>query len=351
MKTIYLVTGANGHLGSAVCAALCKEAAEVRALVLPGENTDFIRSLGVSIIRGNVCNPDELETFFEIKEQARIIVIHCAGIVNITENASAQMEHVNIEGTKNILEMCKKHHVYRLIYVSSVHAIPVPAKGRVIRETKEFSPDNVEGSYAKTKAAATALVLESVKDGVPAIVVHPSGIVGPYLGSGNHLVQMIKSYITGKLPAIVKGGYDFVDVRDCADGILSAVQFGRIGECYILSGDFYEIKEVIGMLREIVSGKKAGTVPLWLAKLAAPILERHALRCGTKPLFTSYSLSTLNVNSRFSHDKAAKELGYAPRELFVTLRDTVDWLVRKGGCKIRQGLRRRTKLQPNLSEG
>ena len=162
---------------------------------------------------------------------------------------------------------------------------------------------------------------------------------------------MIKSYITGKLPAIVKGGYDFVDVRDCADGILSAVQFGRIGECYILSGDFYEIKEVIGMLREIVSGKKTGTVPLWLAKLAAPILERHALRCGTKPLFTSYSLSTLNVNSRFSHDKAAKELGYVPRELFVTLRDTVDWLVRKGGCKIRQGLRRRTKLQPNLSKG
>lgn len=350
MKTIYLVTGANGHLGSAVCAALCERAAEVRALVLPGENVDFLHSLGVQIVRGNVCNIDELETFFDTGEYAKRIVIHCAGIVNITENAAKQMESVNIGGTKNILEMCKKHKVSRLIYVSSVHAIPTPAKGRVIRETKEFSPALVDGAYAKTKAAATALVLDSVKEGVPAIVVHPSGIVGPYLGGGNHLVQMIRSYITGKLPAIVKGGYDFVDVRDCADGILSAISFGRVGECYILSGDFYEVKEVVGMLRAIISGKRVGIVPLWMAKIAAPILERQALRHGEKPLFTGYSLSTLNVNSRFSHDKAAKELGYAPRELFETLRDTVSWLVKREGCKIRQGFRH-TKLHPNLSKG
>lgn len=350
MKTIYLVTGANGHLGSAVCAALCERASDVRALVLPGENTDFLQSLGVQIIRGNVCHPDELEAFFDVGERAKRIVIHCAGIVNITNGAAKQMESVNIGGTKNILEMCKKYKVWRLIYVSSVHAIPVPEKGRVIREVREFSPDLVEGDYAKTKAAATALVLDSVKEGVPAIVVHPSGIVGPYLGAGNHLVQMIKSYITGKLPAIVKGGYDFVDVRDCADGILSAVEFGKVGECYILSGDFYEIREVVDMLREIVAGKRPGTVPLWMAKLAAPILERHALHRGKKPLFTGYSLSTLNVNSRFSHDKAASELGYAPRDLFETLRDTVEWLVKREGCKIRHGARR-TKLHPNLSEG
>ena len=350
MKTIYLVTGANGHLGSAVCAALHEKAADVRALVLPGENTDFLQALGVQIVRGNVCNPSELDAFFDVGERRRI-VIHCAGIVNITENAAKQMEAVNIGGTKNILEMCKKYKTERLIYVSSVHAIPVPAKGRVIREVTDFSPDLVEGAYAKTKAAATALVLESARAGVPAIVVHPSGIVGPYLGRGNHLVQMIQSYITGKLPAIVKGGYDFVDVRDCAAGILSAVEFGKVGECYILSGDFYEIREVVDMLREIVAGKRPGTVPLWMARLAAPILERQALRHGKKPLFTSYSLSTLNVNSRFSHDKAAKELGYTPRELFVTLRDTVEWLVKREGCKIARGAGRRAKLRPSLSEG
>ena len=118
----------------------------------------------------------------------------------------------------------------------------------------------------------------------------------------------------------------------------------------ILSGDFYEVKEVVGMLRAIISGKRVGTVPLWMAKIAAPILERQALRHGEKPLFTGYSLSTLNVNSRFSHDKAAKELGYAPRELFETLRDTVSWLVKREGCKIRQGFRH-TKLHPNLSKG
>ncbi|MBS6447110.1 MAG: NAD-dependent epimerase/dehydratase family protein [Clostridiales bacterium] len=352
MKTIYLVTGANGHLGSAVCAALREKGEEVRALVLPGENTDFIRTLGVSVVFGNVCEKEELEAFFEPEKPARRIVIHCAGIVDITDGNSERMELVNIGGTQNVIDMCKKFNVYRFLYVSSVHAIPVPAKGRVIRETAAFSPETVDGAYAKTKAAATALVLESAKDGVPAIVVHPSGIIGPYLGNGNHLVQMVKSYISGKLPAVVRGGYDFVDVRDCAQGILSAVRFGRVGECYILSGDFYEIKEVMHMLQEIVSGKKLGTVPLWLAKLAVPMLEHHALRRGTKPLFTAYSLSTLNVNSRFSHDKATKELGYTPRELFVTLKDTVQWLVKTGECRLRAAKNtRHTKLRPSPSQG
>jgi len=351
MKTIYLVTGANGHLGSAVCAALREKGETVRALVLPGENTDFIRALGVSVIFGNVCEKETLKLFFEAESNIKCVVIHCAGIVDITGGNTERMEHVNIEGTKNIIDLCRKYNVYRLLYVSSVHAIPMPERGRVIKEVSEFSPETVEGAYAKTKAAATALVLESAKNGVPAIVVHPSGIIGPYLGRGNHLVQMVKSYITGKLPAAVRGGYDFVDVRDCADGILSAVRFGHIGECYILSGDFYEIREVIHMLQTIVSGKKIGTVPLWLAKLAAPILEHHALRHGEKPLFTGYSLSTLNVNSRFSHDKATKELGYMPRELFVSLRDTAEWLLKTGECKLRQKRRHRAKLLPNPSQG
>ena len=328
MKTIYLVTGANGHLGSAVCAALCERAAEVRALVLPGENVDFLHSLGVQIVRGNVCNIDELETFFDTGEHAKRIVIHCAGIVNITENAAKQMESVNIGGTKNILEMCKKHKVSRLIYVSSVHAIPTPAKGRVIRETKEFSPALVDGAYAKTKAAATALVLDSVKEGVPAIVVHPSGIVGPYLGGGNHLVQMIRSYITGKLPAIVKGGYDFVDVRDCADGILSAISFGRVGECYILSNRYYEIYDILNMARRVCKVRRALMLPMWMAKLAEPFIALVAKLRRKKPLYTKYSLKTLESNDKFSHDKATKELGYYPRDLFRTVKDTVYWLVK-----------------------
>lgn len=353
MKTIYFVTGANGHLGSAVCAALREGGEQVRALVLPGENTDFIRSMGVSVTFGNVCKKEDLKAFFESEKHAKRIVIHCAGIVDITGGNSDRMEKVNIGGTRNILEMCRKYDVYRLLYVSSVHAIPTPEHGRVIREVTTFSPETVDGAYAKTKAAATALVLESAKDGVPAVVVHPSGIIGPYLGRGNHLVQMVKNYLSGKLPAVVKGGYDFVDVRDCADGILSAVKSGRIGECYILSGDFYEIKEVMNMLQTLVSGKKIGTVPLWLAKLAAPLLERRALRRGAKPLFTSYSLSTLNVNSRFSHDKATKELGYMPRELFETLKDTVEWLTRTGEVRPHpeKAAARRKKLRLKPSEG
>ena len=69
------------------------------------------------------------------------------------------------------------------------------------------------GGYAKTKAEATRAVLKAAEEGLDVVVVHPSGILGPYDRSGNHLVQMVSEYLRGTLPACVKGGYDFVDVR------------------------------------------------------------------------------------------------------------------------------------------
>ena len=95
------------------------------------------------------------------------------------------------------------------------------------------------GPYAKTKAEATQAVLEAVKQGLNAVVVHPSGIIGPYDNGNNHIVKLAKDYISGKLLAGVIGGYDFVDVRDVAKGCIAAVDKGEVGECYILSNRFY----------------------------------------------------------------------------------------------------------------
>ena len=345
MKTIYLVTGAGGHLGSAVCTLLAQRGECVRAL-LRTESNAYLQSLGVDIFVGDVTDPTSLEEFFTAAN-AELTVIHCAGIVDINCKYSAEMERVNIGGTANIIDAVKRHKVKRLVYVSSVHAIPPLTLGRVITEVQAFDPALVEGAYAKTKATAAQLVLESVKDGVPAVIVHPSGIIGPYLGKGNHLVQLVKNYLNKKLPACVKGGYDFVDVRDCAEGIFAAAAKGRVGECYILSGGFYQIKEMLDMLSQISGRKKIGTIPMWLARMAAPAMAKNAIRRQRKPLFTKYSLFTLGVNGRFSHDKATVELGYQPRELYVTLRDTVKWLTETGEykqkIKLPAGIKRKIK--------
>ena len=112
--------------------------------------------------------------------------------------------------------MCFKNKVSKLIYVSSVHAIPEKEDGGIITETYDFDPGKVVGLYAQTKAKATRAVLAASKKGLNAYVVHPSGIIGPGDYGNGHSTQLIIDYIKGRLVAYVNGGYDFVDVRDVA---------------------------------------------------------------------------------------------------------------------------------------
>ena len=142
------------------------------------------------------------------------------------------------------------------------------------------------GGYAKTKAEATQAVLDAVGAGLKAVVVHPSGILGPYDASGNHLVQMVSDYIRGRLPACVQGGYDFVDVRDVAQGCLLAAEKGRVGECYILSNRHYEVREVLDIARSVCGGRRLPVLPIWMAKAAAPLLGWIARLRRQRPLYT-----------------------------------------------------------------
>ncbi len=326
MNYLYLITGAAGHLGCVLASMLRQAGAKVRGLVLPTEKN---LPPDIDIFVGDVRDKSSMLSFFSDFGDYTPVVIHCAGIVSIATKVDTTVYEVNVKGTDNIIEMCKSHGVEKLIYVSSVHAIPEKPKGQVITETDEFSPDTVIGSYAKTKAQATANVL-SAKDELCVCVVHPSGIVGPADNGRGHLTTLIIDYYKRRLTSGIYGGYDFVDVRDVAQGIISASQKGRCGECYILSNKFYSIKDILTLLHEITGKRKiTNFLPLWFVKLTAPLAELYYKILRQPPLFTSYSIHTLNSNANFSHAKAAAELGYTTRDMRDTLTDTVNWLKEK----------------------
>ena len=131
-----------------------------------------------------------------------------------------------------------------------------------------------------------------------------------------------------KLPAIVNGGYDFVDVRDVANGIISAIDNGKIGECYILSNRYVTIKEIAQEIYKYINAKKVPIVlPISLVKIIASIFETYYNIKREVPLFTKYSLYTLQSKSNFSHEKATNELGYTTRNLSETIADTIKWFV------------------------
>ena len=326
MKRTWIVTGAAGHLGGAILRQLQGTDCAVRGLVLPGEKAAVD---GQAVYcTGDVRDPDSLEPLFAGAE-GEVTVLHTAGIISINDTMTDALYAVNVEGTRHVIRQCLRHGVRRLVYVSSVHAIPEQPDGRVVREVSAFSRDAVVGAYAATKAEATQAVLDAAAQGLDAVVVHPSGILGPFDGAGNHLVQLVKEYAGGKLPACVKGGYDFVDVRDVAAGCLAAAKKGRSGQCYILSNRHYEVQEVLAMAKTLCHGRRLPVLPMWMAQAAEPLLGWVARVKKQRPLYTKYSLYTLRSNDRFDHGKATAELGYRPRDLRQTVRDTLRWLAKK----------------------
>ena len=327
MEKTYLVTGACGHLGGTLVRMLERTGAQVRGLRLPSEQARD--RAHVTYYPGDVRDRDSLRPLFQGLADREVVVFHTAAIVDISGEATPQMVDVNVNGTKNILALCREYGVKRLVYVSSVHAIPEKDGYAVLREVDSFSPQQVTGGYAKTKAEATQAVLDAAAQGLDAVVVHPSGILGPFDGTGNHLVQLVKEYAGGKLPACVKGGYDFVDVRDVAAGCLAAAEKGRSGQCYILSNRHYEVKEVLAMAKTLCHGRRLPVLPMWMAQAAEPLLGWVARVKKQRPLYTKYSLYTLRSNDRFDHGKATAELGYRPRDLRQTVRDTLRWLAKK----------------------
>jgi dihydroflavonol-4-reductase len=321
-QTLYVVTGADGFLGSAVVRHLSERGSRVRALVLdrPGLALSGLRC---EIRSGDICSCADLPAMLRGDPGQRVVVIHTAGIVSVASQVRPEVYRTNVEGTQRILDACRSAGVTRLVYVSSVHAIPVLPRGRTMVEVDEFSADQVEGEYAKTKAEATRRVLAATD--LDVVVVHPSGLVGPGDRQGGLVTTLLRKVGRGELLASVSGGYDFVDVRDVAVGIVVAADKGKRGRCYLLTGGYHRATDIIRAVAAR-SGRRwrRPQLPVCFARIAAPFVERLAAWRHETPEFTAYSLKTLSANAAFSHARATRELGYRTRPWDQTLGDTED---------------------------
>lgn len=328
MSTKYLVTGAAGNLGSSVIHELVSSGKDVRALVLPNDKLAKRLPKGIEIVEGDVLDVDSLGRFFSNESGDDLNVMHCAGIVSIDPGYNQRVYDVNVNGTKNIIDMCAKRDAERLVYVSTVHAIPELPAGEVMTEVDRFDPDKVVGFYGKTKAIASQLVLNAAKDtGINASIAHPSGIIGPNDYGVSNTTQLLMDIARKKLPAGIEGGYNFVDVRDVAKGIVACSDAGKRGECYILGNRYVSVKELIGSVQDALKLRKSvPIIPVWLAKAFLPFFSMYYKAHKQKPLFTAYSLHTLTANGDFAISKAQRELDYAPRPFEQTIRDSVAWL-------------------------
>lgn len=322
MKKLYLITGGTGHLGTELLKQLSEkdEDFDIRLLILPGDEADLPEY--VETYEGDVSDKDSMADFFYIEDYDEVTLIHNAAVITIASKEEPLLEKVNVQGVQNICELALENGVDRMIHVSSVHALPENGKDGLITEVDEFDPEAVVGQYAKSKAKGSQIVMDFAQQhGLKASIVHPSGIIG--IGdpkSKSYMTQTITGLAQNKFPASIEGGYDFVNVKDVAAGILACEAHGRAGEAYILSGDYVTIREMAEIITDILNHPQPKlNVPLSVLKGMAPAIEKMIEWSGKTPTFTPYSMYTLGSNANFSNQKAQEELGFESRPLRETI--------------------------------
>ena len=317
-----LVTGATGHIGNVLVRKLIEQGEKVRALIWRGEDTTPLEKLDVETVEGDVLDPESLKLAFKGVEK----VFHLAGIISIMPGQNPFVWRVNVEGTRNVLNAARQAGVRRLVYTSSIHAIHRAQHGKVIDESLPFDPNNPYGAYDRSKAEASLEVQKATADGLDAVILCPTGVIGPYDFRGSELGEVIRGAAEARPMFYVEGAYDFVDVRDVADGLIAAAEHGRRGESYILGGNKISVRYMLETVRE-VTGKAFASIkiPFSLAEFAARFTPWYYQKTKAKPRFTPYSLEVLQSNADISHAKAARELGYKPRPIIETIADTVRW--------------------------
>ena len=319
-----LVTGATGHIGNVLIRQLLERGEKVRALIWNGEDTTPLHNLQVERMKGDVLNISSLEKAFKGVDT----VFHLAGVISIMPGYNPFIWDVNVQGTRNVIQLARQTGIRRLVYTSSIHAIARAPHGIQIDETLPYDMNNPYGAYDRSKAEASLDVQFASQSGLDAVIVCPTGVIGPYDFRRSEMGNVILDAARRKTTLYVDGAYDFVDVRDVADGLIKASEHGLSGESYILSGQKISVRYLLETVREVTGyAFPSIKIPLNLAEIASRLMPAFYKWRKSKPKFTPYSLEVLQSNSDISHAKASRELGYKPRPIFASISDTVRWFL------------------------
>ncbi|MBN1642348.1 MAG: NAD-dependent epimerase/dehydratase family protein [Anaerolineae bacterium] len=320
-----VVTGAAGHLGGNLVRALLADGRRVRALV--HRDRRALDGLDVEMVVGDVTDRASLIAAFSGAE----VVYHAAGLVSIQPGQWAALHAVNVVGTRNVVQAAVACGVRRLIHFSSIHALDLDPARPWIDESTPLVSEGGGTAYSRSKAQGEREVRQGAAEGLETVILNPTAMLGPHDYRPSHQGEVLLALAQGKLPALVEGGFDWVDVRDVVAGAVHAETRAAPGAQYIVSGHWLSVRELADRVAAITGARvPAFTCPLSLAYLAAPLYTLVAQWLGVRPLFTEAALEALSANRTIRRSRAARDLGYQPRPLERTLVDTYKWFAQVG---------------------
>ena len=315
-----LVTGASGFLGGWLCKALYEKGWEVHALLRPTSDKSTLQNLNLQFCTGDVTDLDS----FQQAAKGVDLVFHLAGLVAHSSKQLKAMQKVNVQGTAHAIEVCQAQKA-KLIHISSVVAVGASKKPIVLNEHSPYDPSLSQIGYFSTKKQAEMLVQKACKEGkIEAVILNPSTIYGPGdMKKGSRKVQL--KVAQGRFPFYTSGGVSVVDVQSVVSACIKAVEKGRLGERYILSGENISIKELFSLIAE-ANGVRPPFIHLnnFLLRILAE-MGTGLQSLGFRFPIHRESARLASLYHWFDHSKAKQELGFTPMNAKQAIENSIKW--------------------------
>jgi nucleoside-diphosphate-sugar epimerase len=315
------VTGGTGFIGGTVARQLRERGDEVTCLVRDPAKAEKLHDLGCELVSGDLADDAAIRRGIEGCDA----VVHAAAMyeVGIPAKQRPAMWEANVAGTENVLRIAREADVAKLVYVSTVGVFGNTHR-QVVDESYEHPGKEFTSYYEETKLEAHRIAKRMIEDGLPGVIVQPGGVYGP--GDTSQVADLLAEFFAGQmvLMPFPELGICLTHVDDIAAGILLALDRGKVGETYVLSGPVSTMREAIETVAA-ATGRKAPqrAMPVPLMKALTPIGPLVGKLMGQPPNLRELISSADGVTFWASHEKASRELGYAPRGLEEGLRQTL----------------------------
>ena len=315
------VTGGTGFIGGTVARQLRERGDDVVCLVRNPGKAGRLTELGCQLVSGDLGDSAAIRAGMDGCDA----VVHAAAMyeVGIPAKQRPAMWEANVAGTENVLKAAGEAGVAKLVYVSTV-GIFGNTHRQVVDETYEPPGKEFTSYYEETKLEAHRVAKRMIEDGLPGVIVQPGGVYGP--GDTSQVADLLVEFFAGKLVLMPfpEFGLCLTHVDDIAAGILLALDKGRVGETYVLSGPVTTMREAIETVAA-ATGRKAPrhAMPVPLMKMLTPIGPLVGKMIGQPPNLRELISSADGVTFWAGHEKASRELGYAPRGMEEGLRQTL----------------------------
>jgi dihydroflavonol-4-reductase len=297
----------------------------VRAFIQPGASEISLDGFDIEKVYGDICDVASLErTIAGCTE-----VYHLAAYNKLWATDPSVFTHVNFEGTENVLRVALLKNVRRVVYTSTCDFIGMKLRRMGREGTEEDFPANeteLPGPYALSKWRAERATLAYAAKGLDCVIVNPTIPIGSYDTAPTEPGRLIRDFLSGNLDCFVNRRMNFVDVKDCAEGHVLAMEKGRSGERYILGGQNMELAEFFAKLAQVAGVRRPrARVPYALGYGGTWIMNLWSGLTGKEPRASIEGVRLIRHSFVFSSRKAEQELGYRPTDITEALRRAVEW--------------------------